>query len=196
MRLGFIAGGRRGEADRVLSAFGQGLAERGASVAGVVQTNVDCGPDRACDMDVTVLPAGPVIRISQSLGPGARGCRLDTAELERAVVAVSESLAARPGLLIVNKFGKHEADGRGFRPLIGEALALGIPVLTAVNAMNRAAFLGFAEELAEELPATEQALDRWYRELAGEGFRRHRNHGKPHAKRSRLRPFEQALSCR
>lgn len=168
MKLAFIAGGRRGQSDRLLSGFAQGLVARGARVAGVVQTNIECGPDEGCDMDLTVLPSGPVIRISQSLGPGARGCRLDSAELERAVAAVSASLADAPELMIVNKFGKHEADGRGFRPLIGEALAAGVPVLTAVNDANRAAFLAFAEELAEEVEGTPEALEAWYRQLAAE----------------------------
>lgn len=172
MKLAFVPGGGRGDADRLLSAFGHDLVARGAAVAGVVQANIDCGPGQGCDMDLTVLPAGPVIRISQSLGPGARGCRLDAAELERAVAAVSSRLTAGPealpALMIINKFGKHEADGRGFRPLIGEALAAGVPVLTAVNETNRAAFLEFAEGLAEELEAVPVALDAWYLELLAE----------------------------
>jgi hypothetical protein len=117
-------------------------------------------------MDVRVLPKGPIIRISQSLGPGARGCRLDPEGLERAVGLVSQSLSGLPDLLVVNKFGKHEAEGRGFRPLIGEAMLAGIPVLTAVNATNEAAFLTFSDGLAQQLPADLPSLLAWYDALA------------------------------
>ncbi len=51
----------------------------------------------------------------------------------------------RPDLLIVNKFGKMEGEGRGFRDLIARAVAEGVPVLIGVNGLNRDAlevFLG------------------------------------------------------
>ena len=59
--------------------------------------------------DVRVPPGDPVLRISQALGPSARGCRLDAAALEVAVGLVSTRLAEGADLLILNKFGKHEA---------------------------------------------------------------------------------------
>ena len=65
-------------------------------------------------------------------------------------------------MLIVNKFGKHEAEGRGFRALIAEALASGMPVLLGVNAMNMQSFQVFAEGLAE--PVLPDTLGAW---LAG-----------------------------
>jgi hypothetical protein len=55
--------------------------------------------------------------------------------------------------MVLNTFGKHETDGRGFRDLIGEALARGVPVLTGVNGLNRAAFDAFTEGAAEILRA-------------------------------------------
>jgi hypothetical protein len=68
-------------------------------------------------MELTVLPRGPALCISQDLGAGARGCQLDPGALERAVARVDMSLAEdAPELLIVNKFGKREAEGHGFAP--------------------------------------------------------------------------------
>jgi hypothetical protein len=60
---------------------------------------------------VRVLPEGAILRISQVLGPQARGCRLVPAALETAVVLVVAGLSCGADLLIVNKFGKHEAEG-------------------------------------------------------------------------------------
>merc|ERR1711969_292785 len=112
-------------------------------------------------MAVRVLPDGPVLRISQDLGPQARGCRLDPAALETAVGLVSASLSSGADLLIVNKFGKHEAEGRGFRDVIAEAVAMDIPVLVGLNALNRPAFEDFAEGLATRLPPEPAALMAW-----------------------------------
>ncbi len=163
MQLAYVMTADRGATDRLLSAVAEALEARGVPLAGVVQTNVDCERGGRCDMDLRILPAGGTIRISQSLGRGARGCRLDTAALEDAVARVEAALAdARaPELVIVNKFGKHEADGRGFRPVIGEALARGVPVLTGVNGMNEAGFVEFSGGVAERLPAELEAVVNW-----------------------------------
>jgi len=119
-------------------------------------------------MDLHVLPGGTVIRISQSLGALSEGCRLDPDGLERAVGLVDRALEAHPKLLIVNKFGKQEVEGRGFRPLIGKALAMGLPVLVAVNRQNAEGFAAFADGLAEPLPPEVAEVLSWCRaQLAG-----------------------------
>lgn len=103
----------------------------------------------------------PRLRISQDLGRSARGCRLDPAALATAVGLVSAKLSKGADILIVNKFGKHEAEGRGFRGVIAEALSLGIPVLVGVNALNLPAFETFAEGMASGLPPAASALEAW-----------------------------------
>ncbi|WP_092786284.1 DUF2478 domain-containing protein [Rhodospira trueperi] len=159
--LGYVLNETRGAADRLLATVAADLQRDGVRVAGVVQQNTDRADSPVCDMDVRVLPDGPVMRISQWRGAHARGCRLDADALEAAVVAVAERLAPRPDLLILNKFGKHEAEGHGFRDLVGEALCLGIPVLLGVNGLNRDAFLAFAGGIETRLPSDLQALRTW-----------------------------------
>ncbi|NIZ14885.1 DUF2478 domain-containing protein [Phaeobacter sp. HF9A] len=163
MQLAYVMTTERGATDRLLTALAARLAELGIRTAGIVQTNTECYDNKLCDMDVRVLPEGETIRISQSLGEGARGCRLNPEALERAVGQVTAALATTPApqVLLVNKFGKHEADGRGMRPIIGEALAMGLPVVTGVNRMNVAAFENFAEGVAEEAAPDLEALVAW-----------------------------------
>lgn len=165
MTLGYIKTMARGQADLQLTELADLLISRGMCVGGVVQSNTTCGDNDLCDMDVRTLPDGPVFRISQSLGAGSRGCRLDPAALEQAVGCVTKALDDASGtdvqLLIVNKFGKHEADGRGFRPVIAEAMMSGIPVLTAVNPTNLDAFEAFAGGMATCLPSELPALLDW-----------------------------------
>lgn len=160
MQLGYVTHPGRGETDRFLARFAVEQIEQGRRIAGVVQNNIDCD-DGTCDMDLRVLPAGPLIRISQSLGAHSKGCRLNAGELERAVSLVEPSLRAGVDLLIINKFGKHECEGRGFRPLIAEAMSKGLPVLLGVNTANIPAFLEFAGELADTLPADSTRICQW-----------------------------------
>lgn len=163
MRIASVTAPGRGATDRLLCTVAARLAP-GMHLAGVVQSNTDRPGGLGCDMDVRVLPGGPVLRISQSLGSAAMGCRLDVAALEEAVALVAASLDAGAGLLILNKFGKHEAAGRGFRPVIAAALEAGIPVLIGLNATNRAAFYDFTGGLAAPLTPEEEAILAWVRE--------------------------------
>ncbi len=168
MHLAYVTTKDRGATDRLLSAVAQRLLEDGARVSGVVQTNTECADDAKCDMDLRVLPDGATIRISQSLGTMSRGCRLDPAALEEAVGYVTASLAEAPQLLIINKFGKHEADGRGFRPVIGEALAQDVPVLLGVNGLNAEKFLAFSDGAAQELQPDMDAIIAWFNRIKAE----------------------------
>jgi hypothetical protein len=81
--------------------------------------------------------------------------------LETAVGLVTASLAGGADVLIVNKFGKHEAEGRGFRAVIAEALALDIPVIVGVNGLNMPGFEEFAGGLASRMPPDCEALAAW-----------------------------------
>ena len=82
-----------------------------------------------------------------------------------AVARVGASFGPAVDLLIVNKFGKQEACGAGFRTLIGEAITLGVPVLTCVNALNQEAFDQFSAGLQMRLDACETTLNDWYMSL-------------------------------
>lgn len=161
MKLGYIIATTPGMADQTLTSVAERLEARSVVLAGTVQTNTQPKRGGRCDMDVRVLGGGPVIRISQSLGPGAKGCRLDPAALERSVSEVAARLDDTVDLVLVNKFGKHEAEGRGFRPLIAEILDRGLPVLIAVNALNLSAFLDFAAGLGEELSGDPAEIEKW-----------------------------------
>ena len=81
--------------------------------------------------------------------------------LEAGVALVDRALQDAPDILILNKFGKHEAEGRGFRQTIAEALSRGIPVLLGINPLNLEAFLHFAGDLAEEVGPQAGAIATW-----------------------------------
>lgn len=156
-------GDGRGAGDRLIADVAAQLLSEGWSLAGVVQINTVFDPARPCHMDLVILQGAGQVRISQDLGPLSVGCRLDPAGLETAVGLVEAALTRAPRLLIVNKFGKQEADGRGFRPVIGQALAAGVPVLTSIGGRNRPAFDAFAGGMAQNLAPGMGAVLDWCR---------------------------------
>lgn len=160
--LGYVINPTSAEADGFLESVALALAARGLALAGAIQTNFVFDPDRRCHMDLRLLGSGQVIRISQDRGRHARGCRLDSEGLALAVGQVEALLDSQPiSLLIVNKFGKSELEGQGFRAVIGKALVAGIPVLTTLSAGAREGFLAFAGDLAVELPRDPQTVLDW-----------------------------------
>lgn len=167
MKIAYTMAQSRGGTDLLLGEVATALAALGLRTCGVVQINTDRADSHRCDMDVRVLPDGPTLRISQTLGALARGCRLDPGALEQAVELTAQALDAGAGVLIVNKFGKHEAEGRGFRDLIGVALARDIPVLVGVNELNKQAFFDFAQGCAQGIAPVADQLVSWVLDSEG-----------------------------
>jgi hypothetical protein len=91
------------------------------------------------------------MRISEDRGPHARGCHLDPDVLLSAMAEALADLQHRPSILILNKFGKSEGEGGGFRNLIVEALEREIPVLIGVPWRNIEIWREFAGEFAVEI---------------------------------------------
>lgn len=152
---------KKGEMDALLTQLANRLISAGVRPAGIVQVNSARDCDHRCDMDVRVLPSGPLLRISQSLGKESRGCRLDLRVLEAAVFEVERTLDDNVDVFILNKFGKTEADGRGFRSAIAEAVMQGIPVICGVNTQNEKAFTEFTSGAAIQIRPTLEALLAW-----------------------------------
>ncbi|MDA5095265.1 DUF2478 domain-containing protein [Aliiroseovarius sp. KMU-50] len=166
MKLAYVIAPGRGKTNELLAGVAEALAAKGVRLAGTVQLDTEREEEFHCDMDVLVLPDGPKIRISQYLGAGANGCKLNPEALEQSVAATEANIAAGADLLIVNKFGKQEAEGRGFRHAVGEALSRDMPALIGVAGTTVEAFRDYVGE-AEELPPEPEALLAWALEATG-----------------------------
>lgn len=159
--LGYVSVSGRGKIDDLLFALAHNLRAKGVRVAGAVQRNVPDAADMSCDMDLQILTGHRTVRISQSLGRYSTGCRLDPRALEGAVGEVEASLNAAmpPDLLIVNKFGRQEAEGRGFRTAISAALMRDIPTLIGVRDGYLPELKNWAGDMAQ--PVAEREIDDW-----------------------------------
>ena len=112
-----------GAADLLLGDIAATLAAEGLRLAGAVQTNHERGADCSCDMDLTVLGCdGAPVRISQSLGSGSQGCRLDSGAL---AVAGGAALSALAGALL--------QPGSGATPLLAIMCASALGGLLAIT---------------------------------------------------------------
>lgn len=141
-------------ADQALRRVVRRYETAGRRLAGVVQRDTPRTGRIGCDMTLEELTTGTAIGISQDRGAHARGCRLDLSEMARAMHLVSAALLASPDLLVLNKFGKTEAEGGGFRALIAEAMEQGVPVLIAVPYRNLDRWRIFAGDMAREIHLT------------------------------------------
>lgn len=137
--------------DALMLRIASTLQHQGCSLAGFVQRNQPRAGRQRCDMILEDLASGLAIAISEDRGPLARGCHLDVGELLRGTELGLEALEAGADLLIVNKFGKTEGEGGGFRPLIAEALQRDVPVLIAVPWRNIDSWRRFAGDMAQEV---------------------------------------------
>lgn len=138
-------------ADRVLARLALSLLEREVTLAGLVQHNAPRPGRSRCDMVLEDLGSGRHVAISQDRGPEARGCSLDLGQLLQASMLVEQSLARRPEVVILNKFGKSEAEGGGFRDLIAKVIESGSDLVIAVPWRNIESWRAFMGGLGEEI---------------------------------------------
>jgi hypothetical protein len=161
MKLACISVPGRGMTDDLIAEIVERFAAGGPRLAGTVRAGPGDQRGHPCDVDLRVLPDGPIFRISQPLGAGAKGCRLDGGVVETIAAAVEARLTGAD-LLIVNKFGKQEARGRGLCPAIGMAIEMGIPTIVGVSQMSTPDFRAFSANMAEFLPLELRAVCSWY----------------------------------
>lgn len=159
--------------DKFLAAIAARLQGEKVRLGGLVQHNgvqfgTDMPPSGCADMTLVDLATGERVGISQDLGADAQGCRLDSGGLVELGGRLERAIDGSIDLLILNKFGKAEAEGNGLRGAIARAIDVGIPLLTAVRPVHDEAWRQFHGGLAIELaPNAEQVLA-WCREAVRE----------------------------
>ena len=162
MKIAVVTSKIMGQTDQLISETIKKLESEGVNLSGVVKVLGNESLDgNHCDMDLRVLPAGPTVRITQSLGKGSTGCRLNPAGIVEAVAAVERNDAEQVDLFVLNKFGPQEAEGRGFCNAIASALEQDIPVLVGVGKGCRDDLDRFVEGMAEYVQPEPEAMYDW-----------------------------------
>ncbi|KWV59040.1 hypothetical protein AS156_33225 [Bradyrhizobium macuxiense] len=153
--------------DAVLRDFADGLNTRGFRAVGMVQT----GQCADSSLSAVLVHNGETLLLALPASPnptslGATSCKLDLARLQDAGTRVASALEAGADILIVNRFGKRERDGKGLGYLIERALASDIPVIIAVSRQSFADWIKFAGGMSVKLACEPQALDAWWRSVS------------------------------
>jgi hypothetical protein len=138
------------------------------NMAGVLQENAGDEAGVCSAMTLVDLTSRGRFRISQDLGSQAEGCRLDAHGLAEIGALLDRPLGHDVELLILNRFGKAEAEGGGLRSAFVRAIEAGIPVVTAVRSPYIAAWSEFHERLAVDLTPDLGAVLAWCRDAVRE----------------------------
>jgi hypothetical protein len=144
--------------DAVLRDFANDTNAQGFRVVGMVQA----GQCADSSLSAVLVHNGETLLLAQDFDPNASGCRLDIDRLQNAGARVADALDSGADLLIINRFGKRERDGRGLGYLIERARESGTPVVIAVSSHRLADWTTFAGE-TEKLACERAALDAWWR---------------------------------
>src|SRR5215475_5459312 len=160
--LAALAYGADQDPDAVLRDFAADLKTQGVRVVGLVQA----GQCADSSLSAVLVHSGEKLLLAQDFDPAASGCRLDVGRLENVGARVAEALDAGADLLIINRFGKRERDGKGLSHLIERALDADIPVVIAVSGERFADWIKFAGGMTVKLACERQALDEWWRNVS------------------------------
>lgn len=147
------------QVDLLLARIASRMIDAGARLAGFVQRDEPRENRAKCDMILEELSSGESFKISEDRGEHARACRLNVDWLLTAANTVLKALDEHPDVLIINKFGKAEAEGGGLRHLIVRAVELGVPVLVAVPCRNLDNWRSFTDGISIEVTYSEAEED-------------------------------------
>jgi hypothetical protein len=152
--------------DPLIAGFADDLHRAGHRPVGVVQSGRTCQSENP-QFGVVMLPDGEVVGLASDDGAHTVGCRLDPDRLAGVAVRLAAAIEYGADLVIINRFGLSEADGKGLIDLIPLALDADIPVLIAVPERRFPAWIRFSEGMNVRLACRRDALDQWWDRVTG-----------------------------
>jgi hypothetical protein len=150
--------------DKILGGFASDLNARGYRAVGLVQFGHHCVD--APKLSAMLVHTGKELDLLQNLGACATGCRLDVGRLLDAGVELANAIDQGADLLIINRFGRQEREGKGLLYLVERALSADIPVVIAVPSHRFTDWIRFAEGMSVKLSCDRWSLDGWWRAVS------------------------------
>lgn len=149
-----------GQGDDLLGAILDECIQQGWRVRGLV-TQQGKDPQGLLPMQLRDIHTGEVFTISQCLGRDSRGCNLDMGRLAEAGKSLRNALNEQPDLVVLNRFGYSETQGRGFSQELSQLISAEIPVLTLVSEKYLEGWQVFSAGLAQTLPLERTSIEQW-----------------------------------
>jgi hypothetical protein len=150
--------------DKILHDFASDLNASGYRAVGLVQLGHHCLD--ASQLSALLVHTGEELQLFQNLGACATGCRLDVGQLLDAGSRVASAINQGADLVIVNRFGRQEREGKGLSFLVERALSADIPVVIAVPSHRFADWIRFADGMSDKLRCDRAALDAWWQTVS------------------------------
>lgn len=177
--LGALVYQQHEKPDALLCDFADSLIGQGHRVVGLVQLGHHCRDD--VELSAMLLHTGEQLQLFQDLGTCAKGCKLDIDRLMRAGGQIADQLDGAD-LLIINRFGKHEQEGKGLLFLVEQALSLDVPVLIAVPDLRFHHWIEFSGGMSVKLPCRTASLHAWWKAVSkhGQETQSDPHHADPH----------------
>lgn len=158
---------RHEDPDALLSAFSAELIASGHRVAGLVQLGQHCSDRR--ELSARLIHTGEEVGLFQDLGACSRGCRLDVGRLLEAGHKIAGAIDHGADLVIVNRFGRQESEGKGLIDVIERALSADIPVVVAVPVKRFADWIKFSDGMSVKLHCDRPSLQSWWHAVSRRG---------------------------
>ena len=150
--------------DVVLRAFANDLNAQGHRAVGLVQVGHRCVDS---NLSALLVHTGERVPLLQDLDTCATGCRLDVGRLLEAGTRIANAIDTGADIVIINRFGKQEREGKGLAYLIERALDADIPVVIAVSSHRFADWIKFASGMSVKLACNRASLEAWWRAVSG-----------------------------
>ncbi|MFH1806911.1 MAG: DUF2478 domain-containing protein [Pseudomonadota bacterium] len=154
-----------GRIDTLLGDAATRLQRDGMRVAGYVQFKRATAGQRPL-VYARQLATGTETAITRNNGKLASGCKLDSDALASLSSDLEHSLSDHPDILIIARFGRSEAEGRGLRDTISQALMADIPVLVGVRQEYEDVWQEFQGGIAQILPQDPAEILQWCQDAA------------------------------
>jgi hypothetical protein len=141
--------------DAILADAIRCIRARGITVGGLLQRTGDRLSNGRLSIWLDDVGTGETLRLDQPRGPGAKDCIVDPDALARATGLLRQAIGAAPRLIVINRFGYAESEGKGMRAEIVDAVVSGAVVLIPVRSSRLAgleAFLGGPATMLEPSP--------------------------------------------
>ena len=148
--------------DAILRDFAAELNASGRRVVGMVQS----GQCADSSLSAVLVHSGEVLLLAQPATSPGGGCKLDLSRLQDAATRVAGAMETGADLVIINRFGKRERDGKGLSRVIERALDADIPVVIAVSSKSFADWIKFADGMSVKLRCDRASLDAWWRAVS------------------------------
>ena len=165
------------DANPLFAAVAAELQSLGYYPCGYLQTELTKGDGANRDIFLTSLHDRDAITLSRDLAQDDGNCVTDSGVLSEVAAKLDALLEGRiaahsttqstivPEILIVNRFGRCEAEGAGLRSVIEKACMGDIPVLIAVRPKYLDKWREFCGEYGQPLAADRGEILEWCRQV-------------------------------